>query len=228
MLKTAPLFSALACTVLLIASVGSLYAEDTFSPAEQLLFLSDHLSNVSQSAVISYSYAKKGTLDPAAQGNVNLSVSPMSSGEGKHVHVDFLSESRKFELPDIDNATANPVILFFLERDVRDMQRRTGGQASYFRKRVRMALAESAAVEPIEFDYQGHSVNGTRITIQPFNGDPLRSRFEQLADKSYVFMLSQAVPGQLYRMQTQARKAQAGADAAPVLEETITLIGVQP
>jgi hypothetical protein len=108
------------------------------------------------------------------------------------------------------------------------MERRTGGKATYFRKRVRMALAESAQVQPIQFDFNGRSVNGTQITLHPFTDDPLKSRFEKLADKTYVFTLSQEVPGQLYRMQTQARAPQAQADAPPLLEETVTFTGAEP
>jgi len=206
--------------------VGGAQADDSFSPAEQMLFLSDHLSNVPKAMQIRYAYSKTGTLDPVSDGAVNLSVTAMPQGPGRHTHVDFLSGARKFDLPDIDDATANPVILFFLERDVRDMQRRTGGQASYFRKRVRMALAESAQVEPIQLDLKGRSVSATRISIQPFTDDPLKNRFRQLADKSYVFILSQEVPGQLYRMQTLARAPQN--DAPPILEENITFIGAEP
>jgi len=223
MLKIARLFSVASATLLL---AGGAQADDSFSPAEQMLFLSDHLSNVPKATQIRYAYSKIGTLDPASDGAVNLSVTAMPQGPGRHTHVDFLSGARKFDLPDIDDATANPVILFFLERDVRDMQRRTGGQASYFRKRVRMALAESAQVEPIQLDLKGRSVSATRISIQPFTDDPLKNRFRQLADKSYVFILSQEVPGQLYRMQTLARAPQN--DAPPILEENITFIGAEP
>jgi hypothetical protein len=223
--KIARLFNAAFATLLL---AGAALADDSFSPAEQMLFLSDHLANVPKATLIRYAYSKIGTLDPASDGNVNLKVTAMPQGPGRHTHVDFLSSTRNFDLPDIDEATANPVILFFLERDVRDMQRRTGGQASYFRKRVRLALAESAQVETIQLDLKGRSVSATRISIHPFTDDPLKSRFKQLADKSYVFILSQEVPGQLYRMQTQARAPQAQDDAPPLLEENITFIGAEP
>jgi hypothetical protein len=229
MWKTALPYSRLLTALALCASCAqATRADDSFSQAEQLLLLGDHLSNVSQKSVINYAYHKIGTLDAASDGNVNLTVSAMPQGSGKHTHVDFLSGTRKFELPDINDATSNPVILFFLERDVRDMERRTGGKATYFRKRVRMALAESAQVQPVQFDLNGRSVNGTQITLHPFTDDPLKSRFEKLADKTYVFTLSQEVPGQLYRMQTQARAPQAQDDAAPLLEETVTFIGVEP
>jgi hypothetical protein len=229
MWKTALRSSRLLAALALCAACGQASrADDSFSQAEQLLLLGDHLSNVSQKTVINYAYHKSGTLDAASDGKVNLIVSAMPQGSGKHTHVDFLSGERKFELPDINDASSNPVILFFLERDVRDMERRTGGKATYFRKRVRMALAESAQVQPIQFDFNGRSVNGTQITLHPFTDDPLKSRFEKLADKTYVFTLSQEVPGQLYRMQTQARAPQAQADAPPLLEETVTFTGAEP
>ena len=215
--------------LLLIATCATpLHADDSFSRAEQLLFLSDHLANVAKATVIRYSYNKMGTLDPASEGTINLTVSAMPQGTGKHTHVDFASGSRSLDLPDIDDATANPVILFFLERDVRDMERRTGGKAAYFRKRVRLAFSESADVQPVQFEFDGRKVSGTQISIHPFTDDPLKSRFTQLADKTYVFTLSQEIPGQLYRMQTQARTPQAAADAPPLLQESITLIGAQP
>src|SRR5690349_11484369 len=122
--------------LLMAACAAPLRADDSFSPAEQLLFLSDHLRNVGKATVIHYTYSKTGTLDPASEGTVNLTVAAMPQGTGKHTHVDFATGSRSLDLPDIDDATANPVILFFLERDVRDMERRTGGKAAYFRKRV--------------------------------------------------------------------------------------------
>ena len=216
-------------TVLMLAAACTAAgADDSFSAAEQMLFLSDHLANVHNATAIKYAYSKIGTLDPASDGTVSLTVTAMPQGAGKHTHVDFLSGERKFDLPDIDDATSNPVILFFLERDVRDMQRRTGGQASYFRKRVRLALAESAQVQPVQFEFNGRRVSGTQISIHPFTDDPLKSRFKQLSDKTYVFTLSQDVPGQLYRMQTQARAPRAQDDGPPLLEESITFIGAEP
>ena len=41
----------------------------------------------------------------------------------------------------------NPVLLYFLERDIREMERLTGGKSGYFRKAIRLALARSASVE---------------------------------------------------------------------------------
>ena len=212
--------------LLAIVCAAPAVADDQYSAAEQLMFLSDHLANLPPAATLHYAYSKRGTLDPAADGDVALSVT--TEAAGRHAHVEFLSGERRFELPDIDQATANPVILYFLERDVRDMQRRTGGQAAYFRKRVRMALAQSAAVAPVQIQYDGRTIAGTQVSIDPFVDDPLRSRFQQLADKHYAFIFSPDVPGQLYRMQTQARTAQAHPGDAPVLEETITLTGETP
>jgi hypothetical protein len=215
-----------ATALLAVVCAAAAVAADEYSPAEQLVFLSDHLANLPREATLHYAYNKRGTLDPAAEGDVTLSVN--TAAAGRHAHVEFLSGERRFELPDIDQATANPVILYFLERDVRDMQRRTGGQAAYFRKRVRMALAQSATVAPVQIQYDGRTIAGTQVSIDPFVDDPLRSRFQQLAEKHYAFIFSPDVPGQLYRMQTQARAAQAQPGDAPVLEETITLTGETP
>jgi len=100
-----------------------------------------------------------------------------------------------------------------------------GCAARMARPAVRMALQQSAAVAPVQIQYDGRTIAGTQVSIDPFVDDPLRSRFQQLADKHYAFIFSPDVPGQLYRMQTQARSAQSKPGDAPVLEETITLTG---
>ena len=39
----------------------------------------------------------------------------------------------------------NPVLMFFLEHDVEEMQRVDGGAASYFRTRIRQAFVDRGA-----------------------------------------------------------------------------------
>ena len=220
MLKIARLFSVAFATLLL---VGGAQADDSFSPAEQMLFLSDHLSNVPKAMQIRYAYSKTGTLDPVSDGAVNLSVTAMPQGPGRHTHVDFLSGARKFDLPDIDDATANPVILFFLEREVREMHRLTGGSINYYRKRIRMALAEGAQVEAVTRDLGPRRVAATEIRIAPYRNDPARSRYEKFAEKTYVFTLSDDVPGKVVELRSELSTAgdAAGKGREIVISETL-------
>ena len=212
----------------LVASGQTAYADQSISGAESQLFLSNHLGNLPDSAVLSYAYAKAGSLEPSREDSVRVTISPANPGTGRQVRVDYLSGTQRFELPLMGGANGNPVILFFLERDVREMQRLTGGQAAYFRKRVRMALADAAEIHPVTFEFAGHTVSGEQITVHPYRDDPLRKRFQRLAEKAYTFTLSDQVPGGIYRMETVVEAPDAPAGTPPLISETLILLGVQP
>lgn len=204
------------------------FADQPVSHAEDRLFLTNHLGNLPPMAVLRYAYSKGGSLEAASEDTVRVSVKPATTGSGRRVSVEYLTGTRKLELPGLDTATANPVILFFLERDIREMQRRTGGQAAYFRKRIRMALADAADVRPVTFEFDGRSVTGDEITVQPYRDDPLKTRFERLADKTYSFTLSDQVPGMLFRIQTVVRAPTSAEGSPPLIEETLSLLRPEP
>jgi hypothetical protein len=219
---------ALVLSAALLACGAGAGADQPVSAAEERLFLSDHLGNLPPNAVLRYAYSKAGSLEAPREGAVRLSVAPSAGGQGRQASVEFSSGAEKLDLPVIDAATANPVILFFLERDVHEMERRTGGKAGYFRKRVRMALAGASAIRPVTFDFAGHNVAGQEITVHPYRDDPLKTRFEQLAGKAYTFMFSDQVPGTLYQLRTVIDAPRAADGSAPLLEETLTLLGTEP
>jgi hypothetical protein len=214
----------LLCAALLACHQAA--ADQSISDAEYQLFLANHLGSLPDSTVLSYAYAKAGSLETSREDSVRVTISSTNPGAGRQVRVDYLTGTQRLELPPIGAASGNPVILFFLERDVREMQRLTGGQAAYFRKRVRMALADAAEVRPVTFEFAGHTVAGEQITVHPYRDDPLRKRFQHLAEKAYTFTLSDQVPGGVYRLQTVVDAP--AADTPPLISETLTLLGAQP
>ena len=133
-----------------------------------------------------------------------------------------MSGSRRLALPEVESAQGNPVILYFLERDIREMQRLTKGQPNYFRKRIRMAVYQGATMTEASVSYRGRSVAARQITVAPYVDDPLRTRFEKLAGKRYVFTLSDQVPGGVVSIRSQVD----GTGAPPLLVEEMTLEGV--
>jgi hypothetical protein len=117
-------------------------------------------------------------------------------------------------------------VLYFLERDIREMSRLTKGKANYFRKRIRMAIAESAQIKEVSLPYRGKNVAAREISVAPYLDDPLRTRFEKLANKQYVFTLSDAVPGGVYAVRTRIDGESPA--AAPLLVEEMVLDGARP
>lgn len=195
------------------------------SPAERALFATRHLDGLRPPATLRYHYVKRGTLEESFDDSVLLKLGARADGRCCAASADFLTGARRMTLPDLEAAEGNPVLLYFLERDIREMSRRTKGQANYFRKRIRMAVFEGTQQLDVQVRWRGASVAAREFAFTPYANDPLRARFEQLADKRYVVVLSEAVPGQVVALRSQLDSKTAG--APPLLVEELTLEGVQ-
>ena len=207
----------LTCT-LLAARAG---AATEFSAAEQALFVANHLAKLKPSTTLHYSFRKSGSLEPGFDDSAAIALSAQPDGKCCAAMAEFLSGPRRLALPAIEAAQGNPVILYFLERDIREMQRLTKGQPNYFRKRIRMAVFNAATITEVTLPFQGRNVAAKQITVTPYTDDPLRARFENLAGKRYVFTLSDAVPGGVISIRTQVDAAAAG--TPPLLAEEMAL-----
>lgn len=205
--------------MLALGEAPAAQAAQDYSEAERALFMDNHVSRVKPPLTLRYSYHKGGSLEPGFDDRVELALSKQADGNCCAASAQFLSGERKLTLPEVESAQANPVILYFLERDVREMQRLTKGQQAYFRKRIRLAVYQGATVKPVKIAWQGREVAAREITIAPYVDDPMRPRFEQLATKQYVFTLSDAVPGGVYAMRSRVAGKDGGAE--PLLEEEL-------
>ena len=209
--------------MLTFGAAPAAHAAQDYSEAERALFMDNHVGRVKPPLTLRYSYHKGGSLEPGFDDRVELALSKQADGNCCTASAQFLSGERKLTLPEVESAQANPVILYFLERDVREMQRLTKGQQAYFRKRIRMAVYQGATVKPVTVSWQGRDVAAREITIAPYVDDPMRPRFEQLATKQYVFTLSDAVPGGVYAMRSRVAGKDGGTE--PLLEEELKVEG---
>ncbi len=197
-------------------------AAHAISPAETALFMSAHLKDLDAPRRLHYEFRKSGTLEKGFSDSVDIDITAGADGS-KNGTGRFFSGSRRIPYPPVEHAEGNPVLLYFLEREIREMARLTSGQPNYFRKRIRMALAEAAVIEPATVRFNGRSFPARRITITPYQGDPNRSRFEKLAAKRYVFTISDQIPGVIYQIRGEVPAAGASKQSAPVLDEVLTL-----
>jgi hypothetical protein len=204
---------------------GALAAED-FSPAERALFMTNSFAKLKPPVTLNYVYTKGGSLEEGFSDKVAIKLRAQTGGKCCTANSEFLTGARRLSLPEVEAAEANPVILYFLERDIREMSRITKGQANYFRKRIRMAVYQGAQLTELNLPYRGKSVAAQQITVSPYADDPLRVRFERLANKQYVFTLSEAVPGGVYAIRTFVAAPAAG--TAPLLDEEMVLDGASP
>jgi hypothetical protein len=211
----------------LAAPGGAARAQDAppLSPAQVALFESDHMAQINRPERLEYRFSREAA-DPAGDytDRVWLDVRPRSDGL-KDIWVDFLSGERHRPFAPLMGFRGNPALMFFLEHDVEEMRRQTGGAATYFRNRIRQAFVDRAQLGPTELDRDGRRQKATEITLAPFRGDVHLALFPGLADKVYRFVLSDAVPGTLYEIASEVPGESA---AKPRLTERMTFAAEAP
>lgn len=192
------------------------------SAAEQRVFLDNHLANLAKTANVEYSFKRSGTLGDNFEDKVVLHVRDGGKEKGRLVSADFLSGKSTLKLPEIPNPQGNPVVLYFLERDVREMERITKGKQLFFRKRIRLALADIDQVKPVTVRFEGRDIKADEVRVQPYLNDPvMQARAEKYEKKAYIFTLSGQVPGGVYQIQTTVASPDGKADT-PLVDETMT------
>lgn len=197
------------------------HADDKpFSAAEKRVFLDNHLGNLGKAATLEYTFKRTGTMEASFDDTVVVDVRDGGKENGRVVSAAFLTGQRTVSLPEIANAEGNPVVMYFLERDVRQMERMTSGKQNFFRRRVRLALADTEQVRPVTIRLDGREIKANEITIQPYLNDPLKDRFAKFEKKTYTFIVSEQVPGGVYQLRTTVPAADA--NGVPLMDELLT------
>ena len=201
-------------------------AATDFSAAEQALFIDNHMATLRPPTTLRYAYRKTGSLEEAFDDKVDVLLTVQPDGSCCAASAKFFTGARQFRQPEVEGVQGNPAIFYFLERDIREMERLTKGKANYFRKRIRMAVYQGASIRDITLPYGGQQVAVREISISPYLDDPNRSRYEKLANKTYVFLLAKAVPGGLYGIRSRIDADSAA--AIPLIAEEMLLEGTVP
>ena len=204
-----------ACVLALAVAGGAAVAAepeaDAITAAERLLFQTDHLANVGSATRLEYRYSWDG--EAPYNDRVTVTV------DGKRTVVpDYLSGARHIEFPSIEDAHGNPLLLFFLEDDLRQMRRSTQGSPDYFRRLIRRAMASpDLKVEATEATIAGRKVAAMRVVLEPFRADPKApARYPAVAGKRYEFVLAATVPGQIVWLATHVPLANGKTDTVRV------------
>ena len=222
-MNTKQIMTALAiATAGLTATAGGAAATDNpkdLSPANQALFTTDHLASIKEPAVLVYDFQRTGTYEPSFTDTVEAEITGLEPDGGKDMKFHFLSGANHVEFRDFYDFVGNPIFMLFLERDVREMGRLTHGHQLYYRTRIRNALAGSATVTPITFQFDGKKVSGTQISVMPYADDPKNVDYPRFAKKKYTFILSKEVPGGFYKIDTYTPDPLSD---KPLVAETLT------
>jgi len=215
---------------LLLAAVPALAqttrpaGEEPLSPAQILLFETPHLKSIEHPMTLEYSFHRVGP--GAFDDRVLERIGQIHPDGTKYVSIDFLSGDHHQFFPAVDDFRGNPLLMLFLEHDVQQMKAQIGVAAAYFRDRVRDAFVDQATIENVSISLDGKAVPARRITMRPFASDARFAGLPAVQNKTYVFVLADAVPGML-----QELRVDVPADpsvGAPALSEQIVFKEERP
>jgi len=214
--------------LVLVTIPGTVYPseEETFSEANTELFLTDHLGKVNTPSRLVYDFRKTGTSEEGFDDTVEVRFVGTPAEQEKQVEIVFFTGEHSRTVPPMTVSDGNPVIMMFLQREVSEMGRLTGGSWRHFQKMIKLALENEAQVTKVKVPYGDQASPGLKIRITPYLEDPLLANFKRFAYRYYEFTLSGNVPGYVYQIRTvdpgnegENKKA---ANSDPLVEETLT------
>lgn len=222
------LYRALIGAALALGVIEAAAADDQpppLSPAQIALFENDHLKSITKPVQLDYAFEHHGADN--FDGKVSETVREVHENGSKDVSVEFLSGEHQMNFPPVNGFHGNPVLMYFLEHDVVELHQATGGSTTYFRNRIRRAFLDGADVHPTEVTVDGKRQTATEIVITPFRNDAQIARFPGVTEKSYRFVLSDAVPGAIYQISTSVPKSAAPSSNArsAAFDESMTYTG---
>jgi len=218
----------LVSALLLVLTSVSAYAAPGFSEVNNELFDKAHLKNITEAGTLYYDFKKQSFVEGEREDTIGMTVTNIRNTGRRDVAFDFFTDAYKRPYAPMENQRGNGVFVMFLEYDIHEMQRLTGGEWRYFQRKIRWAFAEGAAKKEVDIDYQGKTVKGVQYTIQPYANDPKNARYKLYANKYYIFTLSEDIPGEIYQIRTVVPDGKTWQEGEPALvDETITYAGFE-
>ncbi len=175
------------------------------SPADAI-YGADHLAGMPDKAVLVFDYRFEGSLlEKPFDDNVLLDFTRHKEDRGFDVAATIFPGGQNLSIGPLSAAKVNPILLIFFQRDATQMSSGTGGSQHYFRNAIRRVLQtpDPDGRHAVTIEVGGRSVEAREIRFQPFVDDPNRARLHAYADKTYSFVLSEAVPGGIYEVRTE-------------------------
>ena len=182
------------------AQTAETEADRPLSQAQIELFRTPHLGNVRQPGALVYDFTRYG---PAGfTDRVTMHVREVRDDGTRDVSFDFLTGERRESHPPVQGFSGNPLLMIFLEHDVRTLKESIGVSTTYWRNRIRDALLDRATVEDVTATVGGQAVPARKVSVRPFEKEDRLRRVPPVRDKLYTFILADAVPGGIVEIRT--------------------------
>ena len=213
--------------ILLIS--GKAFAAPGMSEINNELFDKAHLKNIDQPGVLKYKFSKTSFIDGDRQDTIDVMVKNIRNTGRADTYFEFFTGENKRPYQERLDQRGNSVFVLFLEYDVHEMKRLTGGEWRYFQRYLRWSFAEGADKKQVEVDYNGEKVKAWQYTVQPYVNDPKNDRYKLYSSKYYIFTMSEEIPGEIYQVKTVVPDGKNWKEGDPVLvEEKVTFSGFEP
>lgn len=213
---------ALAAPLLGGAAEAGVDLRAALSPAQLVLFETPHLASLRPPVRLDYDFLREESGKEPVVDTIRLEVRASAGRDGKRdVSPEFLTGPRALHYPPALGFGGNPLLVFALDRDARELSAATGGTPTWFRNRFRQALATAAELRPTEIEFEGRQLPATVITLTPYTGEPRARRYQ---DRRYAFTLAEALPGWFHTI--RAELPTAGDQGA--VAESIVFAGTAP
>ncbi len=213
----------------LMVLFSNAFAEPGFSEVNNELFDKAHLKNITQPGTLTYKYKKESFVEDSREDTIKVHVSNIRNTGRSDLSFDFFTNQYKRPYEPMENQRGNGVFVLFLEFDVHEMKRLTGGEWRYFQRKLRWALAAGAEKKQVDIDYNGKKVKGTQYIVQPYINDPKNARYKLYASKYYIFTLSEDIPGEIYEVRTIVPDGDTWQEGqAALVDESITFESYKP
>ncbi|MFW5451841.1 MAG: hypothetical protein ACKE9I_09590 [Methylophagaceae bacterium] len=160
-------------------------------------------------------------MDGPREDTIDVTVSNIRNTGRKDTHYEFFTGQDNRPYQDRNNQQGNGVFALYLEFDIRELDRLTGGDWAYFQRKIRWALAKGALKTEVDIEYQGKMVKGVQYVIQPYANDPKNDRYSLYAHKYYIFTMSENIPGEVYQIRTIVPDGKTWQEGDEVLTEEV-------
>jgi hypothetical protein len=180
---------------------GSLRAQDQATPdAAALLFEAPQLNDEAPGTTLSYRFMRRTfddtRLGPSFEDRIKLHLDA-GGGTSRTVRVELFSAERRRGAGPFEDATANPILILFLEHHVEHLSRLLRANPRYLKNAIRAALRHQAEIARTEVSLAGRSAPAWRVRVKPFAEDANKARMGVLEHLTYVFVTAEGVPGRI-------------------------------
>jgi len=204
------------------------FAAPGFSEVNNVLFDKAHMQNIEQPGTLTYHYKKESFVEDSREDDIQVKVSNIRNTGRRDLAFEFFSNEYKRPYEPMENQRGNGVFVLYLEFDIHEMERLTGGEWRYFQRKLRWSFAEGGDKKEVDIDYNGETVKGVQYIVQPYANDPKNSRYKLYANKYYIFTMSEHIPGEIYQVRTVVPDGKTWSEGEPVLvDESITFAGFE-